>query len=327
MDCFTYSIDCTQEYFTLLSVQDIIQNKDNQDEDHIVPNLEKNNIIKYENVNIGHKVESTVKIGYLNNDLYYNGYTKFNDNCKYVVIYIPIYKCEFSDVFTNPTFQIFTSEYMNSSKHLEDPLNSENNLDLLEFDESLSLEHIVVKTYEYIMFNIKKKSDFLQLNKEDTIYLQNSINYLQKLLIKCENINTFSYNMVARLAIEIDITNLIIKNINLENIENKNKMESIKHDLCNILIPEIDEYKTYRLNYNIYTSLLEECIDNIEFVKNYIIDLVNDDCIEILELLENNKFLIEYKMLELVKEKANSKSRTVSEDEYGDDEYEEEDET
>jgi hypothetical protein len=203
----------------------------------------------------------TINIGLIDIDLYENEYIKFDENCIFVLIYIPLLKSNIADtILKNTCFQLFTSEELDSKKKMVYPFNYyDGYMKLLKFDALESFDSIVIKTIEYIKYNIKEENTnylistqkvletlnfdldgerhydfydkYYNIDIEESIeYYTNTIQLQQQLLLDCEKQFTFTLdnelNLVSYCAMEIDnsfVDVLLIRNIDLEKkIKDKN---------------------------------------------------------------------------------------------------------
>jgi hypothetical protein len=217
-------------------------------------------------------------------------------------------------------------------------------ISVLQFENTVSFQSIVVQTMEYIKFTIKSshtkkltfitnslnslecdlycenhyefddKIEYNEINIVSNIdYKKNSIQNKTQLLLECKKEFIFEesdgeLNLVSHFALEIDNTRdkLRVKNIDLEKIEKEHilesKMECIELTelyLDELIIPDINENDTYKINEEIFKTLYYDCVDNIKNLSVFAEDDKSDKICELIALLESKKLLIDAKMTEL----------------------------
>jgi hypothetical protein len=309
-------------------------------------NLEKKFIMNYKTNDIS---GYTIKSDILCMKFYKKKYIQFENNCIYVVVYIPYSTIDNIEIFENTIFQLFTSDEMNNNKVMYNPFTPyksyNNEISVLQFENTVSFHSIVVQTMEYIKFTIKSinikqlKFNMTSLNSlECDLYCENhydfdddkmqyieenivsyidnkknSIQHKQQLLLDCDKEfivekSDGELNLVSHFAFEIDNTTdkLCVKNIDLEKIEKEHilesKMECIELTeiyLDELIIPDINENDTYKINEEIFKTLYYDCTDNIKNLSVFAEDDKSDKIGELLALLESKKLLIDTKMTEL----------------------------
>ena len=140
----------------------------------------------------------------------------------------------------------------------------------------------------------------------------------QQILLECEKEFIFEESedelkLVSHFAFEIDNTTdkLCVRNIDLEKIQKEhvleakmNCIECTELYLDELIIPDINENDTYKVNEERFNTLRYVCEDTIENLSVFAEDDKSDKLCELLALLallESKKLLIEAKMTELKK--------------------------
>ena len=287
-------------------------------------------------------IENTVEVGKISYDGY-DDFDEFKvpDNDKY--LYIVICDSG-DIVLDKIYFQLFTSLDIENGKYLQYETFQCSNLYILRFENTNTFEYIITKTIEYIKFSIKsicinlleeilnnREEEFNSLwtniyysniedEDEEDEYIKeqkldindridNKIEELQDHILDCAKQFVMDDVLISKFEV-IKLYNndtsavLFIRNIDLEQIENDNKIIDIKEYLDEFTIPEINEDESYKTNNNIFQSLIGECDDKIELVKTYITKKIKEKDLEfptLLVLLKSNKVLLEDKLLELEK--------------------------
>jgi hypothetical protein len=309
-------------------------------------NLEKKFIMKYKTNDIS---GYTIKSDILCMKFYKKKYIQFENKCIYVVVYIPYSTIDNIDIVENTIFQLFTSDEMNNNKVMYNPFTPyksyNDEISVLQFENTVSFQSIMVQTMEYIKFTIKTinikqlnfnmtslnalefdlygenhydfDDDKLQYIEENIVsyidHKKNSIQNKKQVLLDCEKEfiveeSDGELNLVSHCAFEIDNTRdkLYVKNIDLEKIEKEHilesKMECIKLTelyLDELIIPDINENNTYKINEEILQTLYYDCVVNIKNLSVFAEDDKSDKLGELIALLESKKLLIDAKMTEL----------------------------
>lgn len=270
----------------------------------------------------------TIEYGTLNTHLYEYGLIEFEENCIFVVIYIPVYNSKneykYNNRFKNPIFQLIQSIALNECNYLDEPLHTNeydlNYIDILKFEDTLPLQTIVLRTVDFIKYSmtsrIKRLENRIDVIKKEYVfedtYLQNEITFYKGLQCQYELMTQsktiYCYDLISTLAIEIDTDELMLKNIDLETIEVEEKNKKIREIIeeFSSTIPGIGISKgipkKYIVNEDLYCVLLNECEEDIEYITDYVKFFCNNkyfiDCKEILALLESKKGVIQKKMVD-----------------------------
>lgn len=296
-----------------------------------IENIEEKQSIKYEkiyipNEYINNESLETIECGKLNTHLYEYGLIEFEEKCIFVIIYIPSYNSKheykYNNRFKNPIFQLLQSIDLNECNYLDEPLHTNeydlNYIDILKFEDTLPLQTIVLRTIYFIKYSMTSRIKRLE-NRIDEIrkhqvfedtYLQNEIAFYKELQqqyeLMTQSETIYCYDLISTLAIEIDTEELMLKNIDLENIEveekNKKIREIIEEFSSTIPSTDIGIPKKYIVNEDLYCVLLNECDEDIEYITDYVKFFCNNkhfiDCKEILALLETKKGIIAEKMVD-----------------------------
>lgn len=324
------------DYIQLFEKKNNIQSESSKKED--IENIEKKQRINYEKIYIPNEYSSsepmanesleTIEFGKLNTHLYEYGLIEFEEKCIFVIIYIPVYNSKneykYNNRFKNPIFQLFQSIALNEYNYLDAPLHSNeydlNYIDILKFEDTLSLQTIVLRTIDFIKYSmisrIKRLENRIDVIKKEYVfedtYLQNEIAFYkglqQKYELMTQSETIYCYDLISTLAIEIDTEDLMLKNIDLETIEIEQKNNKIREIIeeFSSTIPGIGIGKgipkKYIVNEDLYCVLLNECDEDIEYITDYVKFFCNNkhfiDCKEILALLESKKGIIEKKMVD-----------------------------
>lgn len=267
-----------------------------------------NDIILHKKYSIKYKTRDidgyTIKIGLLDIDFYENEYIKFNENCIFVIIYIPLCKFNIADtILKNTCFQLFTSEELDSNKKMFYPFNYYDGcMKILKFGPLESFESIVRQTIAYIKCNIKEDHtnylistqkvletlnfdldgerhydfyDNIDIDIEKSIYyITNTIHLQQQLLLDCEKQFTFTLdnklNLVSHFAIEIDnsvVGALLIRNIDLEKKTKVKDQERISDWIENVKL-FLDEWQIPDIDINDTYNNNDERISTLQYDCN-----------------------------------------------------------